>query len=261
MKNALLLLLLFTGIWTQSQSLNNEWINYAQTYYKFKVGKTGLYRISGSTLATAGLGSVNAQHFQLWRNGVQVPVYTSVASGSLSPADYIEFWGEMNDGKPERQLYRNPDFQLNDKWSLHTDTAVYFLTVNTAGNNLRLLNTANNVAGNTLPAEPYFMHTAGVYYKDKMSQGMAVHVGEYLYSSAYDRGEGWTSGDIAGGNSTGTSLTNLYVYNNGPNAKFKIAVSGNAIKPRTYRVRINGDSVLGNQLIILLIHGIRLLFP
>jgi hypothetical protein len=32
----------------------------------------------------------------------------------------------MNDGKPDKELYRLPDYQLNDKWSLSTDTSVYF---------------------------------------------------------------------------------------------------------------------------------------
>ena len=29
---------------------NNEWIDYTKTYYKFKVGASGLYRISSTTL-------------------------------------------------------------------------------------------------------------------------------------------------------------------------------------------------------------------
>ena len=151
------------------QRFNNEWIDYAKTYYKFKVGSNGVYRITPATLAAAGLDNVSAEQFQLWRNGVEVPIYTSKASGSLSGADYIEFWGQMNDGKADREMYRDPSFHLNDKWSLLTDSATYFLTVNPVGNNLRLKPEANNVAGNTLPAEPYFMYTAGNYFKTKIN--------------------------------------------------------------------------------------------
>src|SRR5919205_1688823 len=149
MKKLLFSLLILCSFIANAQVYNNEWIDYSKTYYKFKIGKTGLFRISQSTLATAGLGSTAAQDFQLWRNGEQVPIYTSVATGTLSANDYIEFWGKMNDGKPDKQLYRNPDYQLNDQWSLETDTATYFLTVNPGGTNLRLTTTANNVAGNT----------------------------------------------------------------------------------------------------------------
>src|SRR5215213_5023602 len=150
MKKILFGLLLTCSLVVQGQVFNNEWIDYSKTYYKFKVGKTGLYRIPQSALSSAGLGATPAEYFQLWRNGVQVPIYTSVATGTFSSSDYIEFWGKMNDGKPDRELYRVPAYQLNDKWSLETDTSAYFLTINaTASANLRLQSALNNVAGNS----------------------------------------------------------------------------------------------------------------
>ena len=137
MKRILLCLFVCCAFVAKGQVYNNEWIDYTKTYYKCRVGKTGLYRIAQPTLVTAGLGSAAAQDFQLWRNGVQIPIYTSVASGNFSASDFIEFWGEMNDGKADKELYRNPDYQLNDKWSLESDTSVYFLTINNSGNNFR----------------------------------------------------------------------------------------------------------------------------
>ncbi|HEX8678043.1 MAG TPA: hypothetical protein VF700_12540, partial [Segetibacter sp.] len=52
-----------------SQSFYNEWIDYNKTYYKFKVGATGLYRINNNDLNAIGLANESAQNFQLWRNG------------------------------------------------------------------------------------------------------------------------------------------------------------------------------------------------
>ena len=245
MKRILLCLFICCSFVVKAQVVyNNEWIDFSKTYYKFKVGKTGLFRISQSTLSTVGLGSAAAQDLQLWRNGAQVPIFTSVAAGTLSPSDYIEFWGEMNDGKADKDLYRNPDYQLNDKWSLETDTSVYFLTINTSGGNLRLTATSNNVGTNSLPAEPYFMYTVGNYFRNKINNGYAVNVdGTYLFSSSYDRGEGWSSDDFTG---THTSvISNLEVFPGGPSASFNIAVSGNAVATRNYIVKINGDSVAG----------------
>lgn len=258
MKKLVLGLLLLSGFIAKAQVYNNEWIDYSQTYYKFKVGKTGLYRISQAVLSSAGLVGTPAEYFQLWRNGKQVPIYTSVASGALSGGDYIEFWGEMNDGKPDRELYRDPSWQLNDKWSLETDTATYFLTVNTnVSGNLRLQATANNVAGTSLPVEPYFMYTAGKYFKDRINSGYAVNVGEYMYSSSYDKGEGWSSNDIVSSFDTACVATygkNLFVFKNlnvyklgqAPAPEFKIAVSGNLVNQRRYLAKINSDSVIGN---------------
>ena len=94
----------------------------------------------------------------------------------------------------------NPDYQLNDHWSLQTDTASYFLTVNPSTPNKRLVGTVNNIAGNTLSPEPYFMYTLGNYLKGRINIGNAQKVQEsYVYSSAYDKDEGYTSGDIAAG--------------------------------------------------------------
>src|SRR5688572_3908505 len=99
MKKFLLPLLLFTSLLAQSQVYNNEWIDYSKTYYKFKVGATGIYRISQATLNSLGIAGTPAEHFQLWRNGREVPLYTTVATGPFGASDYMEFWGEMNDGR------------------------------------------------------------------------------------------------------------------------------------------------------------------
>src|SRR5688572_21364077 len=144
MKRMLLFLLLLAGIKSGAQPFNNEWIDYSKTYYKFKVGATGLYRISQPMLSSIGLGTTPAEHFQLWRNGKEIPLYTTVQTGPMAGSDYIEFWGEMNDGRPDNVMYRVPDSHLNDKVSLQTDTAAFFLTVNPATNNLRFVPTNND---------------------------------------------------------------------------------------------------------------------
>ena len=250
MKRFLLLLIIFASSLAQAQLFNNEWINYSRTYYKFTVAATGLYRINQGTLSSLGMGSIPAEQFQLWRNGQEVPLYTSVQTGPMSGTDFLEFWGEMNDGKPDQVLYRIADFQLCDKWSLHTDTASFFLTVNPSGSNLRLIPTTNNVAGNVLPPEPYFLHTTGTYLREKINQGYAAIVGEYVYSSAYDQGEGWTSFEIGTGVTRSFSHTNLNTYSGpgAPQPRLKVNATGNALNPRSFRVKINGDSVLGQTM-------------
>ncbi len=92
-----------------------------------KLATNGLYHITQSTLNSLGLGNVPAEQFQLWRNGQEVALYTSVATGPLPSGGYIEFWGMMNDGKIDTKLYRVADYQLTDHTSLQTDTAAYFL--------------------------------------------------------------------------------------------------------------------------------------
>src|SRR5690606_30472887 len=99
MKKLLSILFFFYSLAALAQSYNNEWIDYSKTYYKFKVGSNGLYRIPQSALAALNLGSTDVLHFQLWRNGEEVAIYTSSQSGTLASGGYIEFWGEANDGR------------------------------------------------------------------------------------------------------------------------------------------------------------------
>ena len=152
----------------------------------------------------------------------------------------------------ERQTYpytAKPDYQLNDFWSLETDTAAFFLTVNTGGSNLRLVPAANNLPSSLTP-DPYFMHTAGIYYQagngtNIPNLGFAAVVGEYVYSSAYDKGEGFTSQSF-GSNATLTySFTGLNPFTGAgaPAPVLKINAAGNALNPRNFEVRVNANLV------------------
>ncbi|MBL0144573.1 MAG: hypothetical protein IPP48_01190 [Chitinophagaceae bacterium] len=241
---SLVIVLIATSAFSQ---LNNSWIDYSKTYYKFKLANDTLCRISQPTLAAAGLSSTQAQHFQLWRNGKEVRLYTSVATGLLGASDYIEFWGQMNDGIPDKELYRNADYQLGEKYSLETDTAVYFLTVNTTSANLRYTQSPNIITGNTLPAEAYFMRKIEQNYNNLINGGYAAVIGEYVYSSAYDMGEGWSSNGVAPGSPLSKVFTNINKYTAGPpnSVTVTIAASGNALNARDLIVKFsNNDTIL-----------------
>jgi hypothetical protein len=227
-----------------AQPYNNEWIDYSKTYYKFKIGVTGLYRIPQTVLAAAGMGGVVAQDFQLFRNGQEVPIYTTVASGPLGSTDYIEFWGQINDGVPDQPLYRSPSYQHTTHWSLETDTAVYFLTVNPTGNTFHYAITTNNVAGSSLTPEPYFMYTTGSYFKNGgINPGFAQVVGEYIYSSSYDIGEFWATPSIVPGTPYTDTKSNMYIYPGGPDGSIKFGMVGTADNPRTVQLTVNGSVI------------------
>ncbi len=252
MKRILLLLFLSVGFVARAQVYNNEWIDYSKTYYKFymkpSASDKGLHRIPQSLLAANGLGNVPAEQFQLWRDGQQVPVYTSVATGILSPTDYIEFWGLQNTGKPDNVMYRQPEFQLNDAFSLQTDTATYFLTVDpVVANNLRFSTVTNNVAGNSLPPETFMIYKARYSFQDRINEGFAAIVGEYVFSSAYDQNEGWASSAIDSADNLTNTLFNLnpYTGTGAPAPIFRINAAGEAQNPRRFKVIINSDSVYG----------------
>ena len=231
-----ILLLLFLGVKSQ---YNNAWISYSKTYYKFKLAQDGLCRIPFSTLNAIGIANNNVRYFQLWRNGQEVRIYTSVSSGVLGPNDFIEFYGLMNDGKPDNELYRDPDFQIADRYSLETDTVSYFLTLNSSNSNLRYTNMANNAPGSMVP-DAYYMRSMDYYYKSSINQGEAKLVGEYVHSSSYDKGEGWASDQISPGTNLLKEFTNLNVYQNGPvnGLSLRVNMAGASANDRNVSIKL-----------------------
>ena len=219
--------------------LNNQWIDYGKTYYKFKLAKDTLCRIPQSAISAVGLAGVPANQFQLWRNGAEVRLYTSVNTDPLGPTDYIEFWGQMNDGKADNQLYLEPDFQLADKYSLETDTACYFLTVNPAGGNLRFTTTSNPSPGAGTP-DAYYMRNMDFAYKNQINRGRAEIVGEYIYSASYDKAEGWASNTIAPGFDLTKEIFNLNVYTAGPanGLTVRVNAAGTANNQRNLKIKL-----------------------
>lgn len=229
-----------------AQPLNNEWIDYNKTYFKFKIGATGLCRINEPTLANAGLNNVAAQQLQLWRNGIQVPIFTSITTGIFAPTDYIEFWGLMNDGKLDKNLYKNPANQLSDKLSLQTDTATYFLTTNPIiADNLRYNNTPNNVAANTLSPTPFFDYTLRYNFRERANRGYAQNVGEDVYSSTYDVCEFLSTQDISTGSGAyKVPLGNMFVFAAGQQAILSAGIAGSANNNRNIKVGINNTTYI-----------------
>ncbi len=226
-----------------AQQFNNEWIDFSKTYFKFKIVTTGVYRITAANLSAVGLANEPVQNLQVWRNGRQVPLYTSIGNGPLGTG-YIELYGERNDGTLDRELYRTPDLQLSDKVSLQTDTSAYFLTVNSTSANLRFQDVNNDVGSNTLAPEPYFMHQLRQDFVNRVHRGFASPAGsEYLYSSSYDIGEMMASNDITPSSPLSVSFNNLFVATSGPSAIFRASVAGSAPNFRNYKIEINNTSV------------------
>lgn len=236
------LLLLIRCSCSFGQTYNNEWIDYSKTYYKFQIGSNGLYRISQPSINALGLANTPAQHFQLWRNGVEVPLYTSVSTGLLSSTDYLEFYGEANTGATDTKLYKADSIQMNPRWSLYTDSAAYFLTINSSSANARLNNAVNDVAGNSLAPEPYFLFNLTKYYRDQMNPGMGLDLGEIVHGASYETAEGWSNAPFGPGGIFYANNAGLHVYPSGPDASLLAVVAGNTTYNRTVNITINGTN-------------------
>ncbi|WP_299754416.1 C25 family cysteine peptidase [uncultured Pontibacter sp.] len=229
----LLLLVALTTQTSKAQELvGNEWIDYSKTYHKLQVLENGLYKLDYTYLQGLGLENVNPQHLQLFRRGKEVAIYVAgEADGRLDAQDFVEFYGERNDGVLDKELYKNPAHQVHQLHSMYTDSAAYFLTVNPAGNNMRMREVNPSTAG--LTPEPYHLQ------KVLSLQTATIQLGQPTGSNRMpwmDRGEGYFSKTSTGTQSFNiTGITN--VVSTGPKPLLKYAIVGPDEK--THRVDIN----------------------
>ena len=181
--------LLIFGLPSFSQ-YGNEWVDFDKTYYKFQISETGIYRIPTSVLSTTGLDLIG-DDFQLFYKGKEIPIYVTTSS-TFGAADYIEFYGEQNDGEFDTQLFANSSKQTNAELSLFTDKSTYFLTSN-VGANKRYEETINTITNP--PAKlNYYMQDSYQIEKSNFHFGEPYYTaGAYSFFSTFDEGEGFVS--------------------------------------------------------------------
>ncbi|HRG51514.1 MAG TPA: C25 family cysteine peptidase [Bacteroidia bacterium] len=208
-----------------AQSYGNEWINYAQKYYKIKIFKNGVYRIDSATLASAGIaiGSMDVRNLQLFNKGKEVPLHIESSDLTLNKNEFIEFYAAKNDGALDSLLYVNTPHIPNPYFSLVNDTAMYYLTWNQSVNNSRM-EVETDTAFSSYPVAPYYMHTDVNEYHHNYYNGETDDYGgtdsRYVKSETY----GGDVMNLGGQNTLFASTTNRYL--NGPAATFTTMVIG-----------------------------------
>ena len=194
-------ILFFSVLRSFAQTYGNEWIDYGQQYLKCTITADGIYRIDqpalSSALAAIGvpLASIDPRHFQLFNKGAEQYIYIAgEADGDFGPADFIEFFGQKNDGEMDTPLFDSAQFQLHTFESIITDTAVYFLTWNTSLDNNRLEPAVNDLTG-APAAEPYYIAHSRVVWGAGYGSAYFNAGPNYLevFSSKYEDGEGFTT--------------------------------------------------------------------
>ena len=195
------LLFIFSFSSSFCQTYGNEWINYDQQYFKFKVTVDGIYRLDQLTLdaALSGIGvslsTIDPRNFQLFNKGEEEYIYLQgEGDGVFDSGDFIEFYGRKNDGSFDTQLFDSANWQLQTYESIISDTAYYFLTWNNSITNNRLNNLVNDLSG-APAAEPYnIYHTLKVYGSVYGSAYFNAGVPHFsVYSSKYTNGEGYST--------------------------------------------------------------------
>ncbi len=200
----------------------NEWINYDQTYYKIKIGSEGIYRIDFQTLSDIGVpvSSLNPKNLQLFLNGEEQHIYISgEADEVFDSTDFIEFYGNKNDGRLDTKLYRSAEEQPNLNYSLYADTSNYFLTWNSKSTNKRINSFYdNNYTGKS--SDLYFMHEIEVIQSNDYFHGIPLNNSAAQLFSEYTDGEGFSK--YSYGSMPAYNIPTPAVYTTGPMAKIEV---------------------------------------
>jgi hypothetical protein len=227
-------LIILLGFKLSAQNYGFEWIKPYQPYFKFKVAQTGVFRINNSTLTAAGINltGLHPKRFQVFRNGVETPIFVhGQQDGNMDAGDYIEFFAEKNDGKLDSLLYANPNWQPHSFVSLFGDTAVYFLTVlpdTSTSVGLRYTQTNNGDFGTYTP-ETYLLQDVNEFPTEEYLYGIDLAGASSevrYYQSDFTEGEGWASTRLGAGLQRNYTLSTPFKFVGGPAPTVEIKVIG-----------------------------------
>ena len=212
--------------WNGQDSLyGQEWINFDQTYFKFKVAEDGVYRLTKDVLEDAGfpVAQVAARHLQVWRMGQQIPVI-STTDNLMTDSDHLLVYGYKNRGEFDTHLFPNGiEDQLNPDHSMFTDSSTYFVTWNTNETGLRFSKKENDL-NNLPPVDSFFWDEVKLVY-DNNYYNFCQDGDCFIRFSHYDRGEGWAF--QSGSHVTNFTLYPKFIFPNGPDATLITRLTNN----------------------------------
>jgi hypothetical protein len=256
MKKILILLLLVVSVQgLNAQEFGNEWIQYNQKYYKFKIAQTGIYRIDYDALINSGIpvSDFTSANIQLFGREREQPIYVvDGGDNQLNQGDYILFYAERNNGWLDSLLYENPSDIGNPVVSMYNDTINYFFTWNASSNNLRFTE-ENDQNFNAYTPAPYWLYklesTHGGFYLEANKTIINTNPPVTFTLSKYEPGEGWGYGHANGvpnGHTQDIGLSTLspFISSGAPAVKFHAKVVPNSSNGHHYQWRIGSNYML-----------------
>jgi hypothetical protein len=231
----------------------DEWINTRQTYLRITITHTGLYSISGQELKQAGLPieEIPVTSLQIFRRGKEVSIeITNDHSGKLNDQSSISFFGEANDGQLDSALYVSPNAIPHSKYSLYSDTAVYFLTWRLDGlPGKRITKSPNSTPQDTInyhfqESEELFTthYSTGNFYPP----GTGFNNG--IARTEYDTGEGWTGKTLQNSWQTLDVNTGGFIPNLIDQCEIELVMVGRASGKHALEIWAGAEGNLGRRI-------------
>ncbi|GAB2560409.1 putative type IX secretion system sortase PorU2 [Spirosoma areae] len=177
---------------TAQNRFGNEWIQTGQKYLKISTNQTGIYRLSYDDIKTADVSllQTNPVNWQLFFRGQEVAIrVVGQQDGVFNAQDYIEFYGEANDGSQDSLLYR-PQKRLHPYQTLFSDKTAYFLTSSPAQTGKRMPEL--NLSAQGLSPEPFHLEQTVQAFTSEYSFNNLKGIEPALQQSFFEPGEGWS---------------------------------------------------------------------
>lgn len=183
----------------------NEWITPGQPYFKIPVAQQGIYRLSADALFNAGVPpGTDPDVLQLFHRGVEQAIVVSAGSdGSLDTGDYLEFYGQRNDGTQDANLYTPRSAQPHSYYNLYSDTTAYFLTLGSGPG--KRASTFDQSPG---AQPPVVSHTDEKLLVNTMQYYTGRDEHE-VQLTVFDLGEGWTGYRMLQGQALDYTITSI----------------------------------------------------
>lgn len=223
----------------------NDWVRPGQQYLKISVAENAVYRITYSDLANAGLpvSSIDPRLIQVFHRGTEQAIrfnHNQVpADHNFDPTEYLEFYGQRNDGTLDRELYLPSTAQPHPYYNLYSDTSAYFLTWNQAPVQGKRMEVFDQVNSANLPREGAQTRELLSLYTTEYSPGLTLL--NTITQSFFTEGEGWTGSQICTPNCatdyrdfTISQITNIAAAAGTP--QFEVMVAGR--EPLLHKVEL-----------------------
>lgn len=222
------------------QDYGVEWIDFDRDYIKLQTVEEGIYRVSYGDLADFLPASADPRSFKLWRRGEEQAItVTGASDGSFDAGDYIEFYGQKNNGELERELYKPSSAQPHPHYSVYSDSAAYFLSW--GGVSGQRISTHNPGSSGAVAPELISGHQMKVLH-DQYSMGDESI--EYVFKSHGDVGEGWCGRATRKGDSHEIFLENLDGHAQSDHYTLEVLVIGRNGSEHDVELRIGENNTI-----------------
>ncbi len=236
----------------------NEWIDYRQTYFKIPIAQKGLYRLTINQLRQAGfpIATTAPSTLQLFFRGEEQAIFVQGENdGKWDDTDYLEFYGEGNDGTQDSLLYIPHSAQPHKIYNLYSDTTAYFLTWRLdgkAGKRMAFYQEQNtyNLSPDAYHREDLLISNIAAYNYVGMSEGLMYPLGtsEGAQHSYYDYGEGWTGPELNKNAVINKRLQLENPFRTGPKPQLELHLMGRDHRLHFVEIKA-GSGLVANRLI------------